>query len=78
MTQFATVNRFCSIEGTECKKQIPYGGRDTFFFAYPSEPRWQSFSSELAKEMRDRGFDGTRWEDQPRQSVVHSSRVGRG
>ena len=63
MTQFATVNRFCSIEGTQCNKQIPYGGRDTFFFAYPSAPRWQSFSSELVKEMGDRGFNGTRWED---------------
>ena len=72
MTQFATVNRFCSIEGTQCNKQIPYGGRDTFFFAYPSGPRWQSFSSELVKEIGDRGFNGTRWENLVNNDLLFS------
>ena len=63
MTQFATVDRFCSIEGIACNKQIPYRGKDSFFFAYPSAPRWQAFSSELVREMGVRGFDGVRWED---------------
>ena len=70
--EVATVSRFCSIEGTQCNKQIPYGGRDTFFFAYPSGPRWQSFSSELVKEMGDRGFNGTRWEDLVNNDLLFS------
>ena len=72
MTQFATVTRFCSIEGTQCNKQIPYGGRDTFFFAYPSGPLWRAFSSELVKEMGDRGFNGTRWEDLVNNDLLFS------
>ena len=72
MTQYATVNRFCSIEGTQCNKQIPFNGRDTFFFAYPSRPRWRSFSSELVIEMSDRGFNGTRWEDLVNNDLLFS------
>lgn len=72
MTQYATVNRFCAIEGIQCNKQIQYNGRDTFFFAYPSRPRWSSFSSELVKEMSHRGFNGTRWEDLVNNDLLFS------
>lgn len=34
--EYATVNRFCSIEGTICSKSVPFKGEWTFFFAYPS------------------------------------------
>ena len=72
MTQFATVDRYCSIEGTSCTKRIPYRGKDTFFFAYPSTRRWQAFSSELVNEMRVRGFDGVRWEDLVKNDLLFS------
>ncbi len=72
MTQFATVDRFCSIEGTSCSKRIPYRGKDTFFFAYPSTRRWQDFSSQLVREMRVRGFDGVRWEDLVNNDLLFS------
>ena len=72
MTQVATVNRFCAIEGTQCNKQIPYRGPNSFFFAYPSAPRWRAFSSELVKEMGYRGFYGTRWEDLVNNDLLFS------
>ena len=72
MTQSAVVNRFCAIEGIQCSKQIAYRGKDTFFFAYPSGPHWQAFSSELVKEMGDRGFAGIRWEDMVNNDLLFS------
>ena len=72
MTQVATVKRFCSIEGIECDKEIAYRGPNSFFFAYPSAPRWRSFSSELVKELRYRGFDGVRWEDLVKNDLLFS------
>ncbi len=63
MNQYATVDRFCVIEGRHCTKQIPYKGKDTFFFAYPSSSRWRDFTSNLVTELGERGFQGSRWED---------------
>ena len=63
MNQYATVDRFCVIEGRHCTKQIPYKGKDTFFFAYPSSSRWRDFTSNLVTELGQRGFQGSRWED---------------
>ena len=63
------VKRFCSIEGRECNKEIPYMGSWTFFFAYPSAPRWQDFSRNL-DELGERGFTGQRWEDITKNDLV--------
>ena len=63
MTQFASVERFCAIEDTFCRKNIPFKGPWTFFFAYPSSRAMQSFSRELLSELQDRGILGVRWED---------------
>ena len=63
MTQFATINRFCAIEGDYCRRKILFNGPWTFFFAYPSSPRMQSFTDELVAELKDRGIRGVRWED---------------
>lgn len=68
--QFATVRRYCAIEGIECDKQIPYHGEWTFFFAYPSHPYWRDFSSRLAKELKDRGIYGERWEDRVKGDLI--------
>ena len=70
MDQLATVKRFCSIEGRECNKEIPYMGSWTFFFAYPSAPRWQDFSRNLVDELGERGFTGQRWEDITKNDLV--------
>ncbi len=59
----AIVDRFCAIEGVPCRKEIPFNGPWTFFFAYPGNPGMRSFSLELTNELRERGFDGVRWED---------------
>ena len=70
--QFATVRRYCAIEGIECHKQIPYQGEWTFFFAYPSDQHWRDFSSRLAKELSDRGIYGERWEDKVKGDLIFS------
>lgn len=72
MTQFATVKRFCAIEGTNCEKQIPYKGSWTYFFAYPGTDRWRDFTSLLASEFRLRGFYGDRWEDTINNDLLFS------
>ena len=72
MSEFATIDRFCAIEGTQCQKSIPYKGKDTFFFAYPSGPRWQAFSSDLVEELGQRGFYGERWEDLVKNDLLFS------
>ena len=61
--QHATVNRFCAIEGVECHRSVPYCGRDTFFFAYPSGRQWRDFSLQLVNELGDQGILIDRWED---------------
>ena len=63
MTEFATIDRFCAIEGVQCQKQIAYKGPWTFFFAYPGSKRWRDFSKELVRELSVRGVNGVRWED---------------
>ena len=63
MNQFATVNRYCAIADTFCKKEIQFNGPWTFFFAYPSNPRMQSFTERLVTELEARGVRGVRWED---------------
>ena len=63
MTEFATVDRFCAIEDTQCSKKIPFNGPWTFFFAYPSSRQMQSFTYELVTELEARGIRGLRWED---------------
>ena len=72
MTQYATVKRFCSIEGRDCDKLIPYMGPWTFFLAYPSSPRWQDFSSKLVAELSSRGLSGDRWEDIVKNDLIFS------
>ena len=63
MSQSVTIDRFCAIEDVYCTKTIPFNGPGTFFFAYPSSLRMNSFSSELVDELGERGINGTRWED---------------
>ena len=72
MNQFATVDRFCAIEGVQCHKRIEFKGPWTFFFAYPSAKRWRDFSSELVKELAPRGLIGERWEDFVSNSLLFS------
>ena len=55
MNQFAVVNRFCAMEGRLCGKEIPYQGKTTFFFAYPSGDYWQDFSEKLVDELMEQG-----------------------
>ena len=63
MTEIAKVNRYCSIEGIYCVKEIPYNGTWTFFLAYPSNQQWSDFTSELTNQLAFRGISCTRWED---------------
>ena len=63
MSQSATINRYCSIEGQYCQHSVPYNGPGTFFFAYPSGSYWSTFSRHLAAEMGSRGMQVERWED---------------
>lgn len=63
MTEFATVDRYCSIEDNYCHKNILYQGSWSFFFAYPSDQKWRDFSDELVKQLASRGMLCTRWED---------------
>ena len=72
MAQFATVTRFCSIEGTDCSKQILYKGQNTFFFAYPSSPRLSDFTQNLVEELGDRGVIVERWEDSVMNTLLFS------
>ena len=72
MTEFATVDRFCAIEGRQCNKQIPYKGENTFFFAYPGTPMLRDFTSKLVEELRVRGFVGERWEDSVKNDLLFS------
>ena len=72
MTQFAIVDRFCAIEDVQCKKQIPFNGPWSFFFAYPSTPTMQSFAYELVTELEARGIRGVRWEDSVRNDLLFS------
>ena len=72
MIQYATVDRFCAIEGTHCQKQIEYKGQDTYFFAYPSRSKWADFSYKLQQELQLRGFHGLRWEDFINNDLIFS------
>lgn len=63
MNQTVFVNRFCAIENYECKKQISFKGSRSYFFAYPGNTKAKSWSNELVKELKERGFSGVRWED---------------
>ena len=63
MSEMVTVERFCAIEDVHCHKVINFNGPWTFFFAYPSSPRMQSFTAELVCELSSRGIEGVRWED---------------
>ncbi len=62
MTQ-VHINRYCAIEGTICQREITYAGPWSYFFAYPSGPRWSEFSEQLQAELQGRGWRGERWED---------------
>ena len=70
MNEFAKVDRFCAIEGIHCTKTIPFNGPWTFFFAYPSNPKMQSFTHELVVELKDRGIRGSRWVDLTRNDLI--------
>ena len=72
MSQFATVDRFCAIEDTSCKKIIQFNGPWSFFFAYPSNRAMQSFSQELVTELETRGVCGQRWEDLVSNNLLFS------
>ncbi len=72
MEQCATVNRFCAIEGKHCNKRIPFKGKHSFFFAYPSSPRWHDFSTNLSSELESRGFQGECWEDFVKNDLIFS------
>ena len=72
MNQFAEINRFCAIEGTMCRKRVPYEGTNTFFFAYPSGGHWQDFSMRLVEELRLQDIHGRRWEDTIHNDLLYS------
>ncbi len=72
MQEIASVNRYCSIEGIECNKQIPFIGRDSFFFAYPSTEKWRDFSLHLTGELGQSGIKVERWEDVIRNDLLFS------
>ncbi len=72
MEEFATINRYCSIEGIECSKEVPFAGRDSFFFAYPSSEKWRDFSSHLKEELGQSGIKVDRWEDIVRNDLLFS------
>ena len=38
---YATIDRYCAIEGTICRKNILFRGEWTYFFAYPSQSHWR-------------------------------------
>ncbi len=63
MMEYTTINRYCAIEGVECNRSVPFRGRDTFFFAYPSGNEWRDFSFQLANELGEWGIQTERWED---------------
>lgn len=72
MTVFASVKRFCAIEGVNCEKSIPYQGSWTYFFAYPSTEPWRDFSALLANDLGSRGIYGKRWEDVVNNDLLFS------
>ena len=72
MTVFASVKRFCAIEGVNCEKSIPYQGSWTYFFAYPSTEPWRDFSALLANDLGSRGIYGRRWEDVVNNDLLFS------
>ena len=72
MTVFASVKRFCAIEGVNCEKSIPYQGSWTYFFAYPSTEPWRDFSALLANDLESRGIYGRRWEDVVNNDLLFS------
>ncbi len=72
MSEFATVDRYCAIEGIHCTKKVAYKGKDTFFFAYPASDRWRAFTSTLVDELNLRGFHGQRWEDFVKNDLIFS------
>ena len=72
MPQFVNIDRFCAIEDTFCSKQLQFNGSWTFFFAYPSNPRMQSFTKELVNELEARGVSGVRWEDIGSNDLIFS------
>ena len=72
MSEFATVDRYCAIEGIHCTKRVAYKGKDTFFFAYPASDRWRAFTSTLVTELNLRGFQGQRWEDFVKTDLIFS------
>ena len=63
MLEYATIDRFCSIEGTHCNRSVPFRGLNTFFFAYPSGNEWRDFSHQLVTELDEWGIQTERWED---------------
>ena len=72
MDQFAEINRYCAIEGTMCRKSVPYEGTNTFFFAYPSGGHWQDFSMRLVEELRIQDIHGRRWEDTIHNDLLYA------
>ncbi len=61
--EYATISKYCAIEGTECSRSVPYRGPNTFFFAYPSGNEWRDFSLQLSGELSEGGIQSERWED---------------
>ena len=72
MKQFSEVSRFCAIEGILCQKRIPYEGKNTFFFAYPSGDHWHDFSMRLVEDLRQQDIHGQRWEGTVHNDVLFS------
>ena len=68
------VDRFCSIEGAICKKEFCSKGEKSFFIAYPYSPHWQSFYSELIRELgkENKGYVVDRWEDSVKNDLLFS------
>ena len=72
MTQQASINRFCAIEGTICQKLVEYKGQWTYFFAYPGTRRWRDFTAQLTSDLKVRGLEGVRWEDVVNNDLLFS------
>lgn len=65
-----SINRYCAIECSDVKKCEPFLGLDTFFLAYSSNPDTRDFADHLRKELNDKGYKATTWEDTVENDLI--------
>ncbi len=73
MGEFATIDRYCAIENTNCRKSIKFNGPWTYFFAYASSKKMESWTKELVSDLAKRGIRGKRWEDISKPDLIFST-----